>query len=309
MYRARRVPAIGNVTIGTARGPRGAQPGTPRVPSTGSLRTRGVLTIGGRQGLALIAGPCVIDGEARTFSIARKLKDIAAELDVPFIFKASYAKANRLSARSYRGPGLEKGLQILKRIKEQLGLLVLSDVHSAAEAEPAAKVLDVIQIPALLCRQTDIVEAAARTGVPLNIKKGQFMAPWDMANVVEKARLAGAKRVLVTERGSCFGYNNLIADMRSIPELKKLGCPVLFDAGHSSQFPGGRGSSSGGQREMVPILARAAVAAGCDGIFLEVHDKPEQAKSDSATLLPLEELPGLLKQLQRIHAAIELEES
>ncbi|MBM4043664.1 MAG: 3-deoxy-8-phosphooctulonate synthase [Planctomycetes bacterium] len=264
----------------------------------------GEIRVGHAHPLTIIAGPCVIESEDACLSIAERVKQIAADSGLSFIFKASYDKANRTSADSYRGPGLKKGLRILAKVKKRLAVPVLSDVHCRAEVEAAAEVLDVLQIPAFLCRQTDLVQAAARTGRPVNIKKGQFMAPWDMKHIVEKVLAAGNRSVILTERGTCFGYNNLVSDMRAIVVMKDLGCPVIFDATHSVQLPGGRGASSGGQREMALPLAKAAVAAGCDGLFLEVHEQPEKALSDAATMIPLNWLPDLLRQAKGIHRVV-----
>lgn len=255
--------------------------------------------------LVMIAGPCVIEDAALTLEIAHALKEYARELELPLIFKASYDKANRTSIGSFRGPGLEKGLAILARVKEEVGLPVLSDVHQVAEVAPAAEVLDVLQIPAFLCRQTDLVVAAAAGGKPLNIKKGQFLAPWDMAPVVEKARSTGNSRIFLTERGAGFGYNNLVVDMRSLAIMRGLGCPVVLDATHSVQLPGGQGTCSGGQREFVPLLARAGVAAGVDGIFLEVHPDPDKARCDGPNSLPLREVLPLWRALQALHALVQ----
>jgi 2-dehydro-3-deoxyphosphooctonate aldolase (KDO 8-P synthase) len=254
--------------------------------------------------LVMIAGPCVIEDAGLTLEIARTLKEYAAELALPLIFKASYDKANRTSLSSYRGPGLAKGLAILARVREEAGLPVLSDVHQVSEVAPAAEVLDVLQIPAFLCRQTDLVVAAAATGKPLNIKKGQFLAPWDMAQVVEKARSTGNSRIFLTERGASFGYNNLVVDFRSLAILRGLGCPVVLDATHSVQLPGGEGSCSGGQREFVPLLARAGVAAGVDGIFLEVHPDPARARCDGPNSLPLAEVLPLWRTLKALHTLV-----
>jgi 2-dehydro-3-deoxyphosphooctonate aldolase (KDO 8-P synthase) len=261
----------------------------------------------GEEGFFLIAGPCVIESRGHTLKLARQLRDLASGLGIPLIFKASFDKANRTSSRSYRGPGLETGLSILREVKSELGIPVLSDIHEPSQAASAADILDVIQIPAFLCRQTDLVEAAAVTGRPLNIKKGQFMAPWDMVNVVRKAEEAGCKQLLLTERGVSFGYNNLVVDFKSIPIMKKLGYPVVFDATHSVQLPGGRGSSSGGAPEYIPVLARAAAAAGIDGFFFEVHDNPEEALSDGANSLKIGSLGNLLPQLLRISKAVDLD--
>ncbi len=258
------------------------------------------LGMGGGE-LVMIAGPCVIDGAGLTLEIAQALKEYARELDLPLIFKASYDKANRTSMGSFRGPGLKAGLEILGRVKEEVGLPVLSDVHQVSEVAPAAEVLDVLQIPAFLCRQTDLVVAAAATGKPLNIKKGQFLAPWDMGPVVAKARSTGNNQIFLTERGASYGYNNLVVDMRSLAIMRGLGCPVVLDVTHSVQLPGGEGSCSGGQREFVPLLARAGVAAGVDGIFLEVHPNPEAARCDGSNSLPLKEVLPLWRTLKALH--------
>ncbi|MCF6149979.1 MAG: 3-deoxy-8-phosphooctulonate synthase [Candidatus Kuenenia sp.] len=261
-------------------------------------------SIGGTE-LFFIAGPCIIESEESCLRLAEALKNIFQENNVPFIFKASYDKANRTSIHSYRGPGVAKGLRILSEIKKRLKIPILSDVHSAEEASMAAGVLDIIQIPAFLCRQTDLILAAAKTGKPVNVKKGQFLAPWDMKSVVEKIRSTGNEQILLTERGACFGYNNLVSDMRSLIIMKTLNCPVIFDATHSIQLPGGQGNMSGGDRTMIKPLARAAVATGgCDGLFLEVHENPEHALSDAATMLPLSELPSLVKQTVAIYNAV-----
>jgi 2-dehydro-3-deoxyphosphooctonate aldolase (KDO 8-P synthase) len=260
----------------------------------------GEITIGGGAPLALIAGPCVIEGEAFTLSLATSLQEVSRELGIHLIFKASYDKANRTSISSARGPGLEEGLKILQRIKEEVGLPVISDVHQVSEVPRAAQVLDVIQIPAFLCRQTDLVVEAAKTGKPINVKKGQFLAPWDMAHVVEKIISTGNEQILLTERGTSFGYNNLVSDMKSLPIMRGLGYPVIFDATHSVQLPGGAGKVSGGNREFIPSLSRAAVGAGVDGVFLEVHPEPEQALSDGANSLKLDALSPLLKELKAI---------
>src|SRR5208337_679149 len=255
----------------------------------------------GDASLVMIAGPCVIESAAATLAIARTLKEIARELALPLIFKASYDKANRTSLASYRGPGLEKGLETLARVKAEVGLPVLSDVHQVAEVGPAAQVLDVLQIPAFLCRQTDLVVAAALSGKVVNIKKGQFLAPWDLGPVLEKARAAGNERLLLTERGSSFGYNNLVVDFRSLAIMRELGCPVILDVTHSVQLPGGQGACSGGQRQFIPLLARAAVAAGVDGLFMEVHPDPEKARCDGPNSLPLDQVPALWRELKRLH--------
>jgi 2-dehydro-3-deoxyphosphooctonate aldolase (KDO 8-P synthase) len=262
--------------------------------------TIGSITVGAGHPLALIGGPCAIEGESFMLDVATRLRDIAAKAGVPFIFKSSYDKANRTSIHSYRGPGLQKGLDILQKIKDTLGVPVLSDVHAVEEVKPAAEVLDVLQIPAFLCRQTDLVVAAAQTGKPVNVKKGQFLAPWDTKNIVEKVRSVGNDQVLLTERGATFGYNNLVADMRSLVVMRGFEVPVVFDATHSVQLPGGAGTASSGQREFVPHLARAAVATGCDALFMEIHPDPDKAPSDGPNMLRLEDLPALLAQITQI---------
>lgn len=255
--------------------------------------------------LVLISGPCVIENYETTYEIAAFLKELTDKLDIPFIFKASYDKANRTSIHSYRGPGLIEGLDILQRIKSALGIVILSDVHRIAEIKDAASVLDVLQIPAFLCRQTDFVTEVAKTGKPVNIKKGQFLAPWDVVNVVEKAASTGNDKILITERGTMFGYNNLVTDFRGIKIMQDTtGWPVIFDATHSVQIPGGAGTCSGGQRQFAPILARAAVAAGADGIFLEVHTNPDKALCDGPNSLKLDSLHDLFKQLKAIRNAL-----
>jgi len=254
--------------------------------------------------LFLIAGPCVLETRAHALGLAKKLRTICRRAGVPLVFKASFDKANRSSLRSYRGPGLEAGLEILRAVREETGLPVLSDVHETGQVERAAEVLDVLQIPAFLCRQTDLLLAAGRTGKPVNIKKGQFMSPAEMGNAVEKVLSTGNACVLLTERGTTFGYNGLIVDMRSIPIMKAFGVPVVIDATHSVQRPGGEGTSSGGERDFIPTIARAAVAAGADGVFLEVHENPERALSDKHNALILKELACLLESLLRIRKAL-----
>ena len=263
------------------------------------------ILIGAGAPLALVAGPCVIEDPETTLTIASALKDLTRKLNFPFIFKASYDKANRTSLNSYRGPGLKRGLEILAQIKAELGVKVLSDVHTIDEIRPAAEVLDILQVPAFLCRQTDFILEIAKTGKPVNIKKGQFLAPWDMINVAEKATSTGNTQLLITERGAMFGYNNLVVDFRGIKIIQDTGWPVIFDATHSVQLPGGAGTSSGGQREFAPLLARAAVAAGADGVFLEVHSDPERALCDGPNSLKLDSLKVLLLQLQSIRAALD----
>ena len=257
----------------------------------------GPYLIGNQNPLTLIGGPCVIESEQKAMGIAEKLKRITTDLGVPFIFKASYDKANRTSIKSYRGPGLGNGLKILQKIKTQLGLPILSDVHKEEEIEPAAEVLDILQIPAFLCRQTDLIVKAAKTGKPINVKKGQFLAPWDMKNVVFKLEESGNNNILLTERGATFGYNNLVVDMRSLVLMRDYGYPVVFDATHSLQQPGGQGTKSGGQSEMIPDLARGAVAVGCDALFMEIHPDPSKALSDGPNMLQIDLLPSLLEQL------------
>lgn len=253
--------------------------------------------------MALIAGPCVIESRDHTLRLAQAIKEIADGLDMPLIFKASFDKANRSSGNSYRGPGLEAGLAILSDVHMSLGLPVVSDIHDPGHAEPAAQVLDLLQIPAFLCRQTDLVLAAAQTHRPINVKKGQFMSPDEMRLVVEKIQATGNDQILLTERGTFFGYGRLVNDMTSIPAMSRY-APVVFDATHSCQFPGAAGEVTGGQREMAPILARAAVAAGTHALFMEVHDRPDKARSDAHTVWPLERLADVLVDCLRIHEAL-----
>jgi len=260
--------------------------------------------IGGDAGFALIAGPCVIENEASAMEIAAYLKELTSKLGIPYIFKASYDKANRTSINSYRGPGSLKGLEILKNVKEKIGVPILSDVHRFEEIESAASVLDVMQVPAFLCRQTDFVVEVARKAKIINVKKGQFLAPWDVRNIIEKVRETGNENILITERGASFGYNNLVFDVRSLPLMRAMGYPVVFDATHSVQLPGGMGNASGGQRDMVQFLSRAAVAAGVDGIFMEVHPDPEKALCDGPNSLYLSSLEELLTTLKKIDAIV-----
>jgi 2-dehydro-3-deoxyphosphooctonate aldolase (KDO 8-P synthase) len=264
----------------------------------------GSLRVGGRQPLILIAGPCVIESEEHALLMARRLTEIASNAAVPFVFKASYDKANRSSSESYRGPGLDEGLRILKKIKDRFGVPILTDIHEASQAAPAADVVDVLQIPAFLSRQTDLLVAAGKTGRVVNLKKGQFLSPWEMPNAVEKLLKTGNDRIILTERGTSFGYQNLVVDMRSFPILRKTGCPVVFDVTHSVQLPGGLGKASGGQPEFIESLARAGAAVGVDGIFLEVHENPAKALSDGTNALPLAELPALLGKLKQIGALV-----
>lgn len=257
----------------------------------------GSIAIGGGNPLVLIAGPCVIENQEHTLMLARALQEIAGRVGVGLIFKASYDKANRTSVKSYRGPGLLDGLQILQSVKQVTGLPVLSDIHDVSQVKPAAEVLDILQVPAFLSRQTDLLTAAGETGRMVNIKKGQFQAPWDMQNSIDKVVSTGNQQVLLTERGSCFGYNNLVSDMRSLVIMRQTGYPVVFDATHSVQLPGGSGSASSGQREFVAPLSRAAVATGVDALFWEVHENPDRALCDGPNCLPLEQVEGLLRQL------------
>jgi len=260
--------------------------------------------VGDDQPLMLIGGPCALESEELAREVASTMKEICSRLGLNYVFKASFDKANRTSISSYRGPGLESGLEILGRIREDLQVPVISDIHEVHQVEPAAEVLDIIQIPAFLCRQTDLLTAAAQSGKPVNVKKGQFVSPWDMANVVNKLRESGGKKVMLVERGASFGYNNLVVDMRSLPVMRSLGCPVVFDATHSVQLPGGAGGSSGGQREFIAPLARAAVAAGIDGLFMEIHPEPEKALCDGPNSIPLAEIEDLLAQLLKVRQAV-----
>jgi len=262
------------------------------------------LRLGGTNPLFLIAGPCVIESEAHARKMAEQIARIATNAGVPYIFKASYDKANRSSVKSFRGPGLKEGLRILSKIKHDLDLPILSDIHESSQAAPAAVVCDILQIPAFLSRQTDLLESAAKTGRIVNVKKAQFLSPWDMSNVVEKIAASGNDKIILTERGASFGYQNLVVDMRSFPILQKLGYPVVFDVTHSVQLPGGHGDASGGQPEFIEPLARAGVAAGVDGIFIETHDNPEAALSDGANALPLSQLPELLSRLKQLSAVV-----
>lgn len=264
----------------------------------------GSVRIGGNNPLALIAGPCVIEGEERLLTVAEHLQEICGRLGVPLVLKSSYDKANRTSLQSFRGPGLERGLEILGRVRKKTGLSVITDVHEVAQVTPAAEVVDALQIPAFLCRQTDLLLAAGQSGLAVNVKKGQFLSPGEIPRVVEKVVSTGNHRLLITERGTSFGYNNLVVDMRTLPIIRALGYPVVFDATHSLQLPGGTGVASGGLREYIPHLARAAVAAGCDALFMEVHPDPDQAPSDGATMWPLRDLEPVLHQLLRIAAAL-----
>ncbi len=285
-----------NATIrAAAAGTGGKQPRAVKV---------GNITLGGSAPLALIAGPCVIESEDHARRMAEALCRLCARLGMPFIFKASYDKANRSSISSYRGPGLQAGLRILAAIRRDLGVPVLTDVHTPDEAKAAAEAVDAIQIPAFLCRQTDLLLAAGGTGKPVNIKKGQFLAPWDVANLIEKVESTGNRAIILTERGTTFGYNNLVSDMRALPIMRRCGVPVVFDATHSAQLPGGQGRSSGGDRALAVVLARAAVAAVVDGLFLETHDRLDEALCDGPNMIALDDLDGLLRIIQAIDAAV-----
>ena len=257
----------------------------------------------GENTLGLIAGPCVIESREHSLKIANAIQEITEKVGIPFIFKNSFDKANRSTFSSYRGLGIDEGLSILSDVKNQTGLPVLTDIHEASQTNSVADVADVLQIPAFLCRQTDLLVAAAKTGKPVNVKKGQYLSPWDMKNVVEKLEVSGCKSILLTDRGTQFGYNNLVADMRAIPIMQELDHPVIFDATHSAHLPGG-GTTTPGMREMIPTLAKSAVAAGCDGIFMEVHDNVLEAKSDASTQWPLDKLESLLLELKAIKEAI-----
>jgi 2-dehydro-3-deoxyphosphooctonate aldolase (KDO 8-P synthase) len=276
---------------------------TTREISLGSLR------LGSSNPLFLIAGPCVIESETHARGMAERVAKIAADAGVPYIFKASYDKANRSSGKAFRGPGLAEGLRVLAKIKAELRVPVLTDIHEASQAAPVAEVADILQIPAFLARQTDLLLAAAKTGRIVNVKKAQFLSPWDMGNVAEKIAATGNEKIILTERGASFGYNNLVVDMRSFPVMKKFGYPVVYDVTHSIQLPGGQGHASGGQPEFIEPMARAGVAAGVDGVFLETHDNPAAALSDGPNALPLAELPGLLARLKELSTLVRRWES
>jgi len=258
----------------------------------------------GGEALGLIAGPCVIESRDHALKMANAIQEISEKVSLPVIYKSSFDKANRTSMLSFRGLGINEGLSILSDVKSETGLPVLTDIHDSVQATSVAEVVDVLQIPAFLCRQTDLLVAAAKTGKPVNVKKGQFLAPWDMINVVAKLADSGCENILLTDRGTQFGYNNLVADMRAIPIMQEFGHPVIFDSTHSAQLPGGDGASTGGMREMIPTLAKSAVAAGCNGLFMEVHDNVNKAKSDATTQLPLDKLESLLLKLKSIREAI-----
>jgi len=261
----------------------------------------GEIRIGKGNPLVLIAGPCVIENEEITFTTAQKLKEVCDRLGISLIFKSSFDKANRTSGSSFRGPGIDQGLKILSEVKKRFSIPVISDIHAVDEVRPASEVLDALQIPAFLCRQTDLILSSSRTGKPVNIKKGQFLAPWDVKHIIEKFTSTGNQNLLLTERGTSFGYNNLIVDFRGFSVIRSFGYPMLFDVTHSLQLPGGEGRSSGGQREYAPSLARAAVATGVDGLFIEVHPDPRKALSDASTMIPLNEIEGLLQQTKTLH--------
>lgn len=264
----------------------------------------GDITIGGNRPFMLIAGPCVIESKTGAMAIAEKLKRLTDKLKIPFVFKASYDKANRTSIDSFRGPGIIEGLKVLRDIKKRLDVPVISDVHSVEEIDQAAEVLDILQIPAFLCRQTDLVVKAAKSGCIVNVKKGQFLAPWDMKSVVKKIESAGCKKIFLTERGVSFGYNNLVTDYRALDVMRGLGYPVIFDATHSVQQPGGLGTATGGDRKYIPLLSRCAVAAGCDGLFMETHPDPSKALSDGPNMMPLGSMEKLLKELVAIDRVV-----
>ena len=265
---------------------------------------QGPIQVGPGHSFLLIAGPCVLESEELAREVAAALKEIAERLAISLVFKSSFDKANRTSLDSYRGPGMDEGLKILADIRQDYNIPVISDIHETQQVEAASAVLDVLQIPAFLCRQTDLLVAAAGSGKTINLKKGQFVAPWDMANAVNKIRASGNKNLMLCERGFALGYNNLVVDMRALPVMRSMGCPVIFDATHSVQLPGGAGTSSGGQREFIPPLARAAVAAGLDGIFMEVHPRPEKALCDGPNSMPLNRVESLLETLLKIHALV-----
>lgn len=262
------------------------------------------IPLGNSRPLVLIAGPCVIESQTLCLDTAKRIKDITVKLGIPYIFKSSFDKANRTSVDSYRGPGIKKGLEVLNKVKQQIKVPVLSDVHCAKDMQEAAKVLDIIQIPAFLSRQTDIIVSAAKTGKVVNIKKGQFLAPWDILPIIKKIESVGNKKIIITERGVSFGYNNLVTDFRALQIMRDFGYPVIYDATHSIQIPGGKGTCSGGERKFVDGLSRSAVAFGCDGLFLEVHPDPDKAPCDGANMINLKDLERLLKQIKKIEAAL-----
>jgi len=265
--------------------------------------TIGNTKLGGNNPLFIIAGPCVIESEDVVFYTAEKLREICRQVELPFVFKSSYDKANRTSLSSFRGPGMERGLRILSDVRSRFSIPIISDIHAVEEIEPASQVLDALQIPAFLSRQTDLIIAASRTGKPVNIKKGQFLAPWDIKNIIDKFTSTGNQALFITERGTSFGYNNLVVDFRGLPIMRSFGYPLVFDVTHSLQLPGGKGSSSGGQREFAEPLARAAVAVGVDGLFIEVHPEPDRALCDGPNMISIDTVPGLLKTVKSIYTA------
>jgi 2-dehydro-3-deoxyphosphooctonate aldolase (KDO 8-P synthase) len=270
-----------------------------------SAQITNTISIGDNSPLTLIGGPCVIESEDFTLKMAEEIRKVCDRLKISFIFKSSFDKANRTSANSFRGQTLEDGLAVLQRVKDEVGVPVLTDIHESYQAAIVAEVADVLQIPAFLCRQTDLLLAAAATGRAVNVKKGQFLAPWDMKNVVKKLEVGGAKNILLTERGTSFGYNTLVVDLRGLPQMRELGYPVVFDATHSVQMPGGQGDKSGGQRHFIPYLARAAAAVGIDALFMEIHENPDAAPSDGPNMVPLENLEDILRQVLNIRKGLE----
>ncbi|NDJ18740.1 3-deoxy-8-phosphooctulonate synthase [Myxacorys almedinensis] len=269
-----------------------------------SIQVTDTLSIGDHSPLALIGGPCVIESEDFTLKMADEIKQVCDRLSIPFIFKSSFDKANRTSITSFRGQAIEDGLEILQKVKDKIGVPVLTDIHESSQAAIAAEVVDILQIPAFLCRQTDLLMAAAETGRTVNVKKGQFLAPWDMKNVVRKLETSGARNILLTERGTSFGYNALVVDFRALPQMREFGYPIVFDATHSVQMPGGQGDKSGGQRHFVPYLAKAAAAVGIDALFMEVHEDPDNAPSDGPNMIPLAQLEAVLKPILRVRDSL-----
>lgn len=267
------------------------------------VKVKGYFEVGPGRPFLLIAGPCVLESEEMALEVAGTLKEICVRLGISYVFKASFDKANRTSLDSYRGPGMEKGLEIMGRVRKKVGVPIISDIHEVDQVKPAAAVLDILQIPAFLSRQTDLLVAAGKSGKPVSLKKGQFLSPWDMKHAVSKIKWSGNRNLLLTERGAMLGYNNLVVDMRAFPVMRSMGCPVIYDATHSVQLPGGADGSSGGQREFIPFLARAAVAAGIDGLFMEVHPDPDNSLCDAANSWPLDEMEPLLESLMAIHQA------
>ncbi|MFO7605290.1 MAG: 3-deoxy-8-phosphooctulonate synthase [Desulfurivibrionaceae bacterium] len=267
------------------------------------VKVKGFFEVGPGRPFLLIAGPCVLESEEMAMEVAGTLKEICARLGMSYVFKTSFDKANRTSLDSFRGPGIDKGLEIMARVRKKVGVPIISDIHGVDQVERAAEVLDIIQIPAFLCRQTDLLVAVGKSGKPVSLKKGQFLSPWDMKHAVSKIKWSGNRNLLLTERGAMLGYNNLVVDMRSFPVMRSMGCPVIYDATHSVQLPGGAGGSSGGQREFIPFLARAAVAAGIDGLFMEVHPDPDNSLCDGPNSWPLDEMEPLLESMMAIHRA------